>query len=126
MPDTDPTHELLRLDPDLGHSLAPEHWQAARRDLRVRVVPIESGSWDPDRIGAMRTGAIGLLVLDGVLMRELNVHDAPSAELLGPGDLIRGGQSSGPQHELLPAAVRWSAFGRASVAVLDRRIALEL
>jgi len=52
---------------------------------------------------------IGLLVLDGVLSRELIVADHVSAELLGPGDVLRPWQT-GNRASLLPVDAVWSAL----------------
>ena len=52
---------------------------------------------------------IGLLVLDGLLVREATVGDHPSAELLGPGDLLRAWEDRDAE-VLLPRSVRWNAL----------------
>src|ERR687898_331435 len=71
---------------------------------------------DPD-LGA-------LLALEGVIARELIVADHVSAELLGPGDLIRPWQAAS-KSELLPVDAEWSVLSPATLAVLDRRFAAE-
>ena len=52
------------------------------------------GPWDVSRLSGASADHVGLLVLDGVLSRELVVADHVSAELLGPGDLVRPWQAS--------------------------------
>jgi CRP/FNR family cyclic AMP-dependent transcriptional regulator len=64
-------------------------------------------------------------VLEGVLARELTVADHVSAELLGPGDLIRPWQPAS-RTGLLPVTAEWSVMSPTTVAVLDRRVAAEL
>ena len=66
---------------------------------------------------------IGLLVLDGLVVREATVGDHPSAELLGPGDLLRAWED-GDAEVLLPRSVRWNALTRARVAVIDHSLAV--
>jgi CRP-like cAMP-binding protein len=68
---------------------------------------------------------IGLLVLRGLMTRELALSDNVSAELLGPGDLVRPWQAAGPER-LVPYEVRWTALERTELAVLDRRFAAAL
>src|SRR5215207_10639324 len=75
-------HSLLELDPDLGRRLAPDRARGAARELCVRAAMLGRGAWRPERF---RHGAatVGLLVVDGAIVREISVHDAPSAELFG-------------------------------------------
>jgi CRP/FNR family cyclic AMP-dependent transcriptional regulator len=47
-----------------------------------------------------------------------------SAELLGPGDLIRPWQAAS-KSELLPVGAEWSVLSPSTLAVLDRRFAVE-
>ena len=117
-----PPQPLLDLDPDLGQFLAPERVAAAAGELRAHVLTLGSGEWNPASI--CRRGA-GLLVARGIVARELCVNDSPSAELFGPGDIIRTG-SIETRQELLPIRTRWTALGRAAIAVPDRRTAAAL
>jgi len=117
---------LLMLDPDLGQLLSEQRRQTAYQRLTARVATLVPGSWHPDAL--LRAGdaaSVGLLVLDGPIVRELVVHDAPSAELLGPGDVVRTWRAEGPP-ELLARSVHWRAYGRARVALLGRDSALVL
>ena len=120
-----PPQPLLSLDPDLGQLLSAERTRAAAADLRARVVGLDAGEWDPSDLGRGAAANLGLLVVSGVLARELCVHDVPSAELFGPGDIIRTRRIETSQ-EMLRIPVRWTALGRASVAVADRDSALAL
>ena len=125
MSETSPAQSLLDLDPDLGQLLSPERQQAAGRDLQVHAVTLDVGEWHPDRVCGPSAANVGLMVLKGVIAREICVHDLPSAELFGPGDVIRTWRSEAAP-DLLQASVRWIALDRSSVALLDRRTALGL
>ena len=73
---------LLRLDPDLGQLLAPARYAEAEHVLRVSVASCRPGDWHPDRLAQTnRACNLGLLVLEGAILREVCIHDAPSAEL---------------------------------------------
>jgi hypothetical protein len=115
---------LLDLDPDLGRRLDPGTLSAARQALAVRVVRLAAGEWDVSRLRGADDGHLGLLVLDGVISRELLAEDVASMELIGPGDIVRPWQVEGL--ELLEARVRWSVLADARVAVLDRALAARL
>jgi CRP-like cAMP-binding protein len=119
MLETSTAQPLLRLDPDLAHLLTPERLAQAEFDVRGTVATVEAGVWDPRHVSARPCPAdIGVLVLSGVIMRELCVHETLSGELFGPGDIIRG-IPAGPG-ELLEREVRWQVLERASVASMDR------
>jgi hypothetical protein len=111
---------LLDLDPDLGRGLGAERAVEARAELAVRVSLIARGPWDAGRLASAHPENAGLLVIDGVLAREVLIADTVSTELLGVGDVLRPWRSS-EDASLLPLEVRWTALVDVRVAVLDRR-----
>jgi CRP/FNR family transcriptional regulator, cyclic AMP receptor protein len=119
------TVRLLEADPDLGGLLTGTRRQEAERELVVRVHRLGVGVWDVSRLEGAGADHVGLLLLDGVIAREVIVADHVSAELLGPGDLVRPWQDSS-KADLLPVDVLWSILSPSSFAVLDRRFAGEL
>src|SRR3954451_23477083 len=125
MLETSSAQPLLGLDPDLGVLLSPERMQAAGEDLQVRVAAFDPGPWRPESMCGASPANVGLLVLSGVVSREICIHDAPSAELLGPGDIIRTWQADAPPG-MLRSSIRWVALRRATLALLDRDTALAL
>jgi CRP/FNR family transcriptional regulator, cyclic AMP receptor protein len=116
---------LLNVDPDLGHSLSAEQWETARHELPVRIVRVERGPWAHGSDGTSAGGHLGLLIVDGLVGRELLADDVASMELLGPGDLLRPGDEA-TDVALLRATVRWSALARTRFALLDRQLARRL
>jgi CRP/FNR family cyclic AMP-dependent transcriptional regulator len=116
------TIALLDADPDLGRLMSVEQVEQARRQLHVRQHVVEPGPWEGERLREAGPEHVGLLVLGGLMTRELVLADNVSAELLGPGDLVRPWQAAGPER-LVPYDVRWTALERTELAVLDRRFA---
>jgi CRP/FNR family cyclic AMP-dependent transcriptional regulator len=116
---------LLDLDPDLGQLLEGERLATARRQLRVAVHVLDAGPWEVQRLAGTSPDHIGLLVLDGVLAREVLVSDTVSTELLGPGDVVRPWRMA-QESTLLRHAVRWNVLTRSRVGLLDRRFAAQL
>src|SRR3954449_3994143 len=116
---------LLEVDPDLGSLLTGQRRADAERELAVRTHQVPVGPWDMARLAGTSADHVGLLILDGVLSRELVVADHVSAELLGPGDLVRPWQT-GNRASLLPVDALWSVLSPLTVAVLDRRFAAEV
>jgi len=108
---------LLEADPDLArHVVDEERRAAAARRISVSVENLARGPWTPV-VPAVRA-AFGLLILDGLAVREATVGDHPCAELVGPGDVIRLGGGQDPD-ELLPRLVEWAVLSPTRVAVLD-------
>jgi CRP-like cAMP-binding protein len=110
-----------------GQSVAPlilraDRREAARHDVHVRVVSLERGHWSPGRLASSGSGHLGVLLVDGLVGRELLAGDVASMELLGPGDLIRPWEESA-DFELLRAEVRWSILAPTRAALLDRQLA---
>jgi CRP-like cAMP-binding protein len=124
MPRNTETVRLLEVDPELGAHLSQSRRSEAERELVVRTHRIAVGPWDVSRLAGASSDHVGLLVLDGVLSRELVVADQVSAELLGPGDLVRPWQASSGAG-LLPVHAVWSVLSTVTLAVLDRRFAAE-
>src|SRR5829696_2767567 len=118
------TVQLLEADPDLGAMLSEARRLEAERELTVRTYQVPAGIWDVARLSGTSGDHVGLLILDGVLSRELVVADHVSAELLGPGDVVRPWQGT-TRAALLPVDAVWTVLSSLTVAVLDRRFAAE-
>jgi hypothetical protein len=121
----DTTAPLLDLDPDLGDFLGADRAAAAQRALLVSVKRLAAGPWDTSAIAVADAGHLGLLLLDGLLIREVVTEDVVSTELLGLGEVVRPWQLMADP-SLLRTEVRWTVLIPARVAVLDRRLATQL
>jgi CRP/FNR family cyclic AMP-dependent transcriptional regulator len=106
---------LLGADPDLGNGLSPERVAAATRRVRARTEVLEAGSWEPPPSPG---AGLGLLVLDGLVCRNVSIADRSSTELLGAGDLMRPWRDESADG-VLPCRVEWRALARTTLAVLD-------
>jgi CRP/FNR family cyclic AMP-dependent transcriptional regulator len=120
-----PAQPLLALDPDLGALLSRERRHTAFVELRAHVAELERQDWDPRALCAPTAAGVGLLILRGAVVREIELRDGPSAELLGPGDVIRTWGADAPP-ALLESTPRWSTVAPTSVAILDRRAGMTL
>ena len=115
--------QLLEADPDLARGLDPRRVREVSQRLFARSIDVPRGPWSPARALAGGTNPIGLLVLDGLLVREAIVGDHPCAELLGPGDLLRAWEDRDAE-VLLPRTVEWSALSQVRLAVIDQALAV--
>lgn len=112
---------VLDADPDLGVNLVGDRFEQARQALVARTEAIPRGTWEPDaESGPDATGGIGLLILEGVLVRRLSLGHRSCAELLGPGDLLRPSQD-GFSELLAPFTVAFRVIEPLMLAHLDVR-----
>jgi CRP/FNR family cyclic AMP-dependent transcriptional regulator len=118
-------YSLLQLDPDLGLLLDEARHESARRELFVRVLRLDRGSWAGGALGSASPDHMGLLVIDGAIAREVEIGDTISTELLGPGDLIRPWSPDITPH-LLPQQIGWHVLEGARLAVLNRDFGVRL
>jgi CRP/FNR family cyclic AMP-dependent transcriptional regulator len=121
---TDPivtTCHVLSEDPDLTEAIPPELRELAIDECIAPAVRLRRGYWSGEQAGLTRDG-IGLLVLEGLLIRRVGVHRRFGAELLGEGDLLRPWQGEDAQ-PMLPRTTGWRVLRASRVALLDRRVA---
>jgi hypothetical protein len=116
---------LLELDSELGQLLTAERREAAQHELRVRVSTFPVGEWDGGRLADADPLNLGLLIVEGVLAREVVLGDTVSTELLGPGDVLRPWHIEGPP-ELLALTIRWNALSTVRLGLIDRRTTVAL
>ena len=108
-----------RSDPELGRGLDPRRIrEVANACSCARSTYLAVRGAGPTL--ASGSQPIGLLVLDGLLVREATVGDHPCAELLGPGDLLRAWDDRDTE-VLLPRTVEWTALTHARLASSTRR-----
>jgi hypothetical protein len=110
---------ILDWDPDLARGLTPARRAEARERAVVTRVRLRRGSWPGISAIDGASSCYGLVVLDGLISREVVIDGAIAAELLGAGDLIRPGSNGDAQ--LMDVTVRWTVLERSSVAPLDER-----
>jgi CRP-like cAMP-binding protein len=116
---------VLAEDPDLADSLDGRRRAEAVRECVAPVVWIDAGPWPLETRAPHRSYAIGLLILDGLVMRRVGFEGRYGAELLGPGDLLRPWQSDDLATPR-PRPGEWELLSRCRIAVLDADFALRL
>jgi CRP/FNR family transcriptional regulator, cyclic AMP receptor protein len=112
---------VLAEDPDLAEGIAPAERQLAVEQCAVREVRLQCGGWSGRQPDLLPDG-IGLLVLDGLLIRRVGIEGEFGAELLGQGDILRPWQGE----DAVPTLSRtsgWRVLQPTRLALLDRRAA---
>lgn len=113
---------VLREDPDLADALDPARRERAIEECVTPTARLARGRWTPETgRGAIGTG-IGLLVLNGLLLRRVGVDGRYGAELLGEGDLLRPweGEDASPA---LAQTTGWRVLEPTRLALLDETAA---
>jgi CRP-like cAMP-binding protein len=117
--------ELVRLldaDPDLGDGLDDDRRAIARRHLVAEVIALTPKQPLCDAVSpGDRDGLLGLLILDGLVLRHLVIVGESGVELLGAGDLIRPWQVDA-DFASLPAEARWTVCVPSRLAVISEEV----
>jgi len=114
-------HFVYVLDHDAGlrSALVDADRARARQHAVAAVVELPTGDWVPGAEHGV-SAELGLLVLEGLLIRDVAIADARCGELIGPGMLLRPkddhGSDAPMRHE-----VGWRVVEPTRLAVLDRR-----
>jgi hypothetical protein len=114
---------VLEAQPDLLEGVDEEQTALARKHAVAVLDTIEPGTWQPLGRYDETPGSIGLLVVDGMLAREVHVGNRVCSELLGPGDLLRPWDFYDGTGETLQWASAWTVLETTRIAVLDHRFA---
>ena len=110
---------VLDHDAGLRSVLAESERARARQHAVAGVLELPTGDWQPDEQEAT-SAELGLLVLEGLLIRDVTIADARCGELIGPGALLRPRDS----HETgapMRHEIGWRVVEPTRLAVLDRR-----
>jgi CRP/FNR family cyclic AMP-dependent transcriptional regulator len=122
VPGESPLHDwvlLLDADASLAAAAGPDTLAEALPVCLARSRWLDPGAWQPpDDLGG--PGWLGMLVIDGFVVRQVDVVGRPATELLGPGDLLRPWEPD--RTTPFPSRVRWHVLEPCRIALLDERV----
>lgn len=116
-----PRIRLLDEDAGLGAGLATDQFEPARRFAVAEVVELPRGLHEPGLIG--RSDMLGVLVLDGLMIRGIEVAGRRCGELVASGALLRPWDNFGHAAPM-PFEVDWRVIQPVRLALLDHRVTL--
>lgn len=93
--------------------------ERASRSAVARVVELERGQWRPPLV-RLRTDDVALLVLDGLIIRRVEVIGRTGIELIGAGDVLRPWSAHEERNSSVPASLLIEVCQPTLLAVLDR------
>lgn len=114
-----PFVRIAEADPDLVAGLDPERRQLARRHLVAELSVVRRGEC-VDAVAGDRdpTDLLGLLIVEGLVLRRVELLGRSGVEILGAGDVLRPWQFDGDLGSV-PATADWRVCETAYLAVLD-------
>ena len=115
---------VLEVDPDLGEGLNPEEFGEALHRAVAELRGLDVGHWQPRPedygVDGSPTGYLGLLLFEGLVLRDVGFSRGVCGELLGPGDLLRPWDDD-RRYASSSLTVSWRVLRPTRLAVLDRR-----
>jgi hypothetical protein len=112
-------------DPDLLADLEPPLAEFLRNRGIADSIILDEGPWTPPAEAELGPGSVGLLVIDGLLSRNVRFDGLESPELMGAGDLLRPWDDATGVGSL-EFDTAWRVLERATVALLDERFARQM
>ena len=103
-------------DPDLLGGLSGDDAEQARVRLVARRITLDPGVHDPRAVTEAESEDLGLLVLEGLLVRDVAIFRATASELIGRGDVLRPWDRPGSG---TPVEVAWRVLEPMTLALLD-------
>jgi CRP/FNR family cyclic AMP-dependent transcriptional regulator len=118
------TTRVLSQDPELAEAIPLPLRARAIEECVATVRSVRRGRWQPESgaeswVGA---GGIGMLMLDGLVLRRVGVDGRFGAELLGAGDVLRPWQGEDGA-ATLSRTTAWRVLEATRLAVLDETAA---
>ena len=114
---------VLEAQPELAEGLDEEQAALARKHAVAVLDSVDAGAWRPTDRYEHTSGALGLLIIDGVLARDVRIAGRWCSELLGPGDVLRPWDFDDDAGDSVQSDSSWSVLEPARIAVLDERFA---
>jgi CRP/FNR family transcriptional regulator, cyclic AMP receptor protein len=110
--------EVLGVDPDLARRLDDERRTHAERMSVALVLRRDTGIWHAKEDAGYGRDGLGLLVVDGMLVRRVGLEGRFGAELLSTGDVLQPAEHDG-EEATLPFEAAWRVMAPLRLAVLD-------
>jgi CRP/FNR family transcriptional regulator, cyclic AMP receptor protein len=112
---------LLDALPDAVRIMSDEEVERARGELMASVIVHPEGEWPTPVEEIFDPLAMGLLVMEGLLTRNVRLGETRTTELVGPGDILRPPDLEGGEAKF-PAGIEFNVLEPARLALLDREV----
>jgi CRP-like cAMP-binding protein len=109
---------VLTEDRELAERLDGARRERAESMSAARVLRRPVGTWQADEDAGQAREGLGLLVIEGALVRRVGLGGRLGAELLGVGDLLQPAEHDG-EEAVVPFEATWRVLSELRLAVLD-------
>jgi CRP/FNR family cyclic AMP-dependent transcriptional regulator len=109
---------VLTEDRDLAGRLEGIRRERAESSSAARVLRRPAGIWTAEADAAHGRDGLGLLVIEGTLVRRVGLAGRQGAELLSAGDLLQPAEHDG-EEAVVPFEATWRVLSPLRLAVLD-------
>jgi hypothetical protein len=96
------------------------------KQLTTQMLRLNPGVWQLELRDHELRGHLGLLVLEGLLTRQVVIGEATCAELLGGGDVLRPWTELESGISSIASESRWQVVKPTRLAILNARFALQI
>lgn len=112
---------LLDALPDAVRVMGDAEIERARGQLMAPVLVRQEGDWGEPVEEIFDPLAMGLLVTDGLLARDVRLGATRTTELIGRGDVLRPPELDGGE-PTFPEGIEFAVLEEARMAILDREV----
>jgi CRP/FNR family transcriptional regulator, cyclic AMP receptor protein len=116
---------VLHEDPDLAEAVPHDRREQAISELFARELRLPAGPWSGDQLPVIH-GGVGLLILNGMMIRRVGLEGRYGAELLGECDILRPWPGEDGGSATLATTTGWSVLAPSRIAVLDAQFARQM
>jgi CRP/FNR family transcriptional regulator, cyclic AMP receptor protein len=123
MPERRSAVRVLDAVPELAEEISDDRLEGARRHAIAATIELSPGAWHANAGDVGEAGGYGLLMVDGLMTRDILLGQTTASELVGAGDLLRPNDNEGAVSPV-QFDVAWNVLEPTRLAVLDRRFAI--
>lgn len=116
---------VLEVEPALCEGLDPASMPSTARSASAATWSLSRGRWQSEPWMFESRGSLGLIVLDGLIARQVLIGDMEAVELVGPGDVLRP-WAEVDREMANQITESWIVTRRARLALLDRSFAVSV
>ena len=108
--------------PELTRHLPPDQARIAGHYALATIEELRPGQWQPHPSLQPQPGHMGVLVVEGLMTRDVVLGNTVATELVGRGDILRPADYDGAAAPV-PFDVQWRVLQPTRIALLDRDFA---
>jgi len=114
---------VLDAVPELADEIGDDRLEGARRHALAATIELSTGQWSATANDLGEQGGYGLMVVDGLMTRDIVLGSTTASELVGNGDLLRPNDNEAAVSPV-QFDIAWNVLEPTRLAVLDRRFAI--